>query len=155
MLIECAEVTNAEEILNLQRIAYRSEAEIYNDYLIPPLIQTLEEMKLDFKDYLFLKAVMDDQIIGSVRANIRGGTCFIGRLIVHPDFQNRGIGTELLNKIEGHFKDVERFELFTGHRSERNLHIYGSKSGYRVFKSETVSDGLKLLFMEKSTHTER
>lgn len=36
MVIEEAKVSDAEEIFALQKIAYISEAEIYNDYNIPP-----------------------------------------------------------------------------------------------------------------------
>jgi 2-aminoadipate transaminase len=44
MRIDRATVEDAKEILDLQKLAYQSEAEIYNDYTIPPLTQTLEEM---------------------------------------------------------------------------------------------------------------
>ena len=90
MIIERAHIEDAKEILDLQKLAYQSEAEIYNDYTIPPLTQTLEEMRNDFEKQVFLKASMDGRIIGSVRALLKEGTCFIGRLIVHPDFQKRG-----------------------------------------------------------------
>jgi hypothetical protein len=86
MEIERATVLDAEEILSLQKLAYRSEAEIYNDFNIPPLVQTLESIEKDFENQYFLKAVMDGKIIGSVRAYTKEGTCYIGRLIVHPDF---------------------------------------------------------------------
>ncbi len=45
MIIERATIIHVQEILTLQKLAYESEAEIYNDYNISPLIQTLEEMK--------------------------------------------------------------------------------------------------------------
>ena len=34
---------DAEELLSLQKISFRSEAELYNDFSITPLLQTLEE----------------------------------------------------------------------------------------------------------------
>jgi len=139
---------DAKEILDLQKLAYQSEAEIYNDYTIPPLTQTLEEMRNDFEKQVFLKASMDGRIIGSVRALLKEGTCFIGRLIVHPDFQKRGIGTQLMQGIERYFGRVCRFELFTGHKSDRNIYLY-QKLGYQVFKTETVTEDLKLLYMER------
>ena len=40
--ITSAHVDDASEILNLQKLAYRSEAEIYNDWSIAPLHQTLD-----------------------------------------------------------------------------------------------------------------
>ena len=122
MEIERAMISDAEEILSLQKLAYRSEAEIYNDFNIPPLVQTLESIEKDFENQYFLKAVMDGKIIGSVREYTKEGTCYIGRLIVHPDFQNRGIGTDLMNEIERIFNTCRRCELFTGDKSERNLY---------------------------------
>ena len=99
-MIDRATVADAEEILSLQKLAYRSEAEIYDDFNIPPLLQTPEEIKKDFENQTFLKATLDGKIRGSVRAFIKEGTCYIGRLIVHPDFQNRGMGKELMQRIE-------------------------------------------------------
>jgi ribosomal protein S18 acetylase RimI-like enzyme len=152
MTIEKATVSDAEELLALQKLAYRSEAEIYNDFSIPPLVQTLENMEGDFKNRLFLKAVMDGRIIGSVRAYSRESTCYIGRLVVHPDFQNRGIGTRLMSEIERIFNRYKRFELFTGDKSERNLHLY-QKGGYRIFKTAKMTDRTTIVFLEKKAET--
>ena len=40
MIVKRASFEDAKEILDLQKLAYVSEAEIYNDYSIPPLTQT-------------------------------------------------------------------------------------------------------------------
>ncbi|MBP1695621.1 MAG: putative acetyltransferase [Deltaproteobacteria bacterium] len=148
MIIEKATVSDAGELLALQKLAYRSEAEIYDDFSISPLVQTLESMEKDFRNQFFLKAVIDGRIIGSVRANANEGTCCIGRLIVHPDFQNRGIGTRLMDEIEQTFSGCKRFELFTGDKSERNLRLY-QKRGYLIFKAATMTDRTNIVFLEK------
>jgi ribosomal protein S18 acetylase RimI-like enzyme len=148
MIIEQASAKDAKEILDLQKLAYQSEAAIYNDYTIPPLTQTLEEIKADFEKQVFVKATIDGKIIGSVRGCLSEGTCFIGRLIVHPDFQNRGIGTRLLNEIERIFIQARRFELFTGNRSERNLYLY-QKQGYEPLKTKMIAKELVIVFLEK------
>ena len=149
MIVERAGVEDVGEILALQKLAYQSEAVIYDDYTIPPLTQTLEEIGADFEKQVFLKVSTDGRIVGSVRAYEQGGTCFVGRLIVHPDFQNQGVGTKLLNEVEETFNDAERFELFTGSRSEKNLYLY-QKVGYTVFRSEELSDKVSLVFLEKN-----
>ena len=148
MNIECADVQDAKEILDLQRLAYQSEAAIYDDYTIPPLTQTLEEMQDDFDAQLFLKASVDGETIGSVRGHMRQGTCFIGRLIVHPAHQGQGIGAALMEEIEKRFPEAGRFEVFTGHRSEKNLRLY-AKLGYRIFKREKISDRLELVYLQR------
>jgi ribosomal protein S18 acetylase RimI-like enzyme len=148
MEIERAMISDTEEILVLQKLAYRSEAEIYNDFNIPPLVQTLENIEKDFENQYFLKTVMNGKIIGSVRAYTKEGTCYIGRLIVHPDFQNRGIGTDLMNEIERIFNTCRRFELFTGDKSERNLYFY-QKLGYKIFKKAKITDQTMVVYLEK------
>ncbi len=148
MIIERASLEDAGEILELQKLAYVSEAEIYEDYSIPPLIQTSEEIQKDFEAQVFLKASIDARIIGSVRACMKGATCHIGRLIVHPDFRNRGIGERLMTEVEGFFARAERYELFTGRLSERNLRLY-RRLGYKTFASKSLSKRLTLVFLEK------
>ncbi|HMK49838.1 MAG TPA: GNAT family N-acetyltransferase, partial [Thermodesulfovibrionales bacterium] len=90
-----ATVADAEDILVIQKLAYQSEAELYGNYDIPPLKQTVEELRDQFKDHVILKAILDNRIIGTVRAYEENGTCYIGRLAVHPEFQNQGAGTAL------------------------------------------------------------
>jgi ribosomal protein S18 acetylase RimI-like enzyme len=148
VIIERAALEDAKEILDLQKLAYQSEAEIYDDHTIPPLTQTLGEIRNDFQRQIFLKASMGGKIIGSVRAFLKEETCFIGRLIVHPDFQNQGIGIKLMSEVERDLSEARRFELFTGQKSERNIHLY-QKLGYHVFKTEAVTKDLQLLYMEK------
>jgi len=148
--IKRAGVQDAEAILNLQKLAYLSEAEIYNNDSIPPLTQTLEEIRVEFDHQIFLKALINERIVGSVRAYETTGTCHIGRLVVHPGFQNMGIGSRLMNKIEAIFENAKRFQLFTGDNSERNLYLY-QKLGYREFQRQKFQENLVLVYLQKDT----
>ena len=132
----------------MQIHAYLSEAEIYNDYSIPPLIQTLKEIREEFSQQVFLNAIEEGEIVGSVRAYLEKGTAYIGRLTVKSDFQNKGVGTKLMQAIEEHFRMADRYELFTGHRSARNLYLY-RKLGYRPSSIQVVNDLIILVFLEK------
>ena len=146
--IEQASISDLEQILDLQRISYKSEADLYNDFTIPPMTQTIQEMHDDFLNKRFLKAVKNDKIIGSVRAFEKNATCYIGRLMVHPNFQNRGLGTRLINEIEKMFDACKRFELFTGSKSEKNILLY-QKLGYKIFKTQTINEDTSLVYLEK------
>ncbi len=75
-------------------------------------------------------------------------TAFIGRLIVKPESQNKGIGTRLMHAIEQRHESADRYELFTGHKSARNLHLY-QKLGYDEFKRIPVDESLTMVFLEK------
>ncbi len=147
--IEHAVADDIPEILSLQKVAYRSESEIYGDHSLPALRQSLAELTLDFDRMLFLKGIVNGKIVASVRGYDDGhGTAHILRLIVHPYFQGRGQGQRLVSTIEKAFPQCQRFEIFTGHRSERNLHLY-SKLGYRRFKSEPFNQHVEWVYMEK------
>lgn len=148
MKIERANIQDAEEILSLQKLAYISEAEIYNDFNIPPLVQSFEQIESEFDNHIFLKVLVDGKIIGSLRASVIDGVCTIFKVIVHPDFQNRGIGTSMIIRIKEILCESKRFEIFTGHRSERNLYLY-QKLGYKIFKTEKLTDNLNIAYLGK------
>lgn len=150
IIITKATVKDAEEILKLQKLAYLSEAEIYHDFSIPPLIQTLAEIRADFESNIVLKATLGGVIIGSVRGQLNDeGDCYIGRLMVHPDYQKRGLGTRLMHAIEAQFPQVKKYTLGTGHKSEDNLRLY-QKLGFKPCGSEPLSDNVTIIQMEKT-----
>ena len=152
MIITTATEADAPVILALQRLAYRSEAERYSDDKLPPLAETVDQIRAEFGHRLILKAVDNGLIVGSVRAHLEGDTCHIGRLIVHPDRQGRGLGTALLSEVEVRFPEAHRFELFTGTQSVRNIRLYESL-GYVAFKEEVVSPRVTLVYLEKLVST--
>ena len=147
-IISEARISDCKEILSLQKLCYLQEAEIYQDYSIQPLAQTIEEIENEFHKCVFLKCVYEESIIGSVRAFGDNSTCRIGKLIVHPDYQNIGIGKELMMQIEKRFPDSKRFELFTGSESIKNISLY-QKLGYSIFKKEKHNAAVELMFLEK------
>ena len=135
-------------ILSLQYLAYQSEAILLNNFSIPPLTQTLNEVEIEFQNGVFLKALDDGRIIGSVRGYVKDATLHIGKLIVHPDFRGKGIGTSLLAAIEGLYPAC-RYELFTSAKSEKNLRLY-ERQGYRRFAEKSVSPELSFVYLEKA-----
>jgi ribosomal protein S18 acetylase RimI-like enzyme len=145
--IEQATEKDAEVILALQKLAYQSEARRYNDYTLPPLMQTFDEILADFSRQVVLKAVISGEIIGSVRGYMEGGTCYIGRLIVNPGFQKQGIGAKLMQHIESRFSNAKRYELFTGHKGEEALSLY-KKLGYTLFNKKELSTHT-IVYLEK------
>jgi len=154
MVITKAELTDLEKILELQFLAYQSEAILYNDFSIPPLKQTIEEIRQEYEKGIFLKTTDEmGNIIGSVRAYTNSDTAYIGKLIVHPSRQGQGIGTKLMLAIERE-SQAARYELFTGDKSIRNLRFY-EHLGYTKFREQIVADGLIFIYMEKhlSNHT--
>lgn len=149
--IHKANYEDLPEILQLQYLAYQSEADLFGSRDIPPLKQTLDEMIGEYNVGIILKMLDNSgNIIGSVRAKGDKGTVYIGKLMVHPQHRRHGYGTRLLNEIERYFPG-KRYELFTSTRSIDNIRLY-QKSGYKVFKHKAVDDELQFVFLEKNTN---
>lgn len=146
--IQIASEADAAGILEVQKLAFHGQALLYNDFTLPPLVQTLEELVRDFKTHVILKAVRKGRIVGAVRGRVEGATCHISRLSVHPDHQGRGIGKKLMHAIEERFSGAARYELFTGHKSKKSFVLYG-KLGYRMFMEKRQSEKVTLICMEK------
>jgi ribosomal protein S18 acetylase RimI-like enzyme len=147
MHIRPATPEDAEELLDLQKIAYLSEAQLNHDDQIPPLTQTLHELITEFSRKYIVKIVDQGRIIASGQAYLQEGTCYIGRMSVLPALRGQGIGSKLLHHLESNFDQATRYELFTGEKSIGNLAMY-QRRGYQVFKSAYLGN-TKVVFLEK------
>ncbi|MEU2118263.1 GNAT family N-acetyltransferase [Streptomyces sp. NPDC016459] len=159
--ISAADARDAEHILKLQYLCYQSEAELYGDWSIEPLTQSLDELRAELDEGYGLVARLGDEVVASVRARLdEDGTVRIAKLIVHPRMRRHGLGGRLLDGIERRFAggadaaaqpepSAKRFQLFTGHRSEGNLRLYRRK-GYAQVATREVGPRLTLVTLEKA-----
>lgn len=144
-----ADAGDLPAILQLQYLAYQSEAALFGGKTIPPLQQTLDEVVAEFNAGIILKMVdSDNAIIGSVRVRESKGTVYVGKLMVHPECWHCGYGTLLLLEIEKYYPS-KRYELFTSTRSIANIRLY-ERNGYKIFDRKTVDGDLEFVFMEKN-----
>lgn len=151
--ISPAREDDAERILKLQYLCYQEEAELYGDYGIEPLTQTLDELRAELAGSCVLVARLGEEVVGSVRGSVDGdGAAVIGKLIVHPRMQRHGLGGRLLGAIEDRLAAqgrAKRYRLSTGHRSDGNLRLY-RRLGYQAVSTEQVSRRLSLVTLEKA-----
>ncbi|KUL46242.1 acetyltransferase [Streptomyces violaceusniger] len=150
--ISAATADDAEQILKLQYLCYQGEAELYGDYSIEPLTQSLDDLRAELSGGCVLVARLGAEVVGSVRGVVDDkGTAAIGKLIVHPRMQRHGLGGRMLAAIEERLTEeraAKRYRLFTGHRSEGNLRLY-RRYGYAQVGTEEVNRRLSLVTLEK------
>lgn len=146
MVIEAAVAADAGELLTLQRAAYLTEAQLYGDPYIPPLVESLEQVRKIIEGALVLKALDAGRIVGAVRGQLSGATCLVGRLVVAPDRQGQGVGTALLRAVHERMPEATAFDLFTGHLSEGNLRLY-RRLGYRETSRERMDDHMTIVHL--------
>jgi tRNA (guanine37-N1)-methyltransferase len=151
LLVKVLPTTEADagELLTLQRAAYLSEAQAYDDFSIPPLQEQLEGVVERIAQGVVWKAVAGTRIVGSVHLAVEGSLGRINRLMVAPDWQGRGVGSKLLRVAEQTAPaEVTSYELFTGAESERNLQLYRN-AGYREIRREPQTAKVELVLLAK------
>lgn len=148
-------VEDAGEVLTLQRAAYVSEAQAHGDLQLPPLTQSLDQLV----DELAQPSVtatglrdVDERLVAAVRVRVRPGdpgVADLGRLVVAPDVQGRGLGSRLLRAAEDRLpSQVGSLQLFTGERSAGNLRLY-NRFGYRETHRTPTPGGYALVHLTK------
>ena len=139
-----------EEILAVQLLAFAEPAENISKWY-DPAIETLEELKEDFKKRTIFKATHAGKIIASSRAMLEeNGDCPITRVSVHPDYQGKTAYLKMRALIFEHFRDAKRFIAYTvitptyGHKYLRYLRM----SGWTHFKTDDLGKGFQMVFFE-------
>jgi phosphoribosylformimino-5-aminoimidazole carboxamide ribotide isomerase len=146
--ISLAKPEDSAELVRILKAAFMLEAIRYNKFDIPPLLETVENFAASFADLTIYKAEQNGKIVGSVNTRVENGTCYIGRLIVDPEYHNQGIGKQLMTSAEADNPQVTRFELFTGYRSEKNIKFY-EKQGYTIYAQKMYEEDFGMVYLEK------
>ncbi len=133
---------DAGELLTLRRAAFVTEAQLVGDVTIPPLTQTLDELRADLarEDVVTLGAWAGHRLVASIRVLVEGTKATLGRFAVAPDLQGRGIGTRLLNEIVTHLPEgTQEVWIFTSRDSVHNIAMY-QRRGYEYQNDQTAGD---------------
>lgn len=147
-MIDRANKEDLKDILELQKLAFHKVAANENNFTIAPLTQTLTDIYEEYEKRHFLKYTENRNIIGSVRAHVDlNNICHIGRLIVHPNYQNRGIGSKLIKVMEEVFHTCEAYDIFTGENSSNTVYLY-KKLGY-IETDKKIIDRVSIVFLRK------
>ena len=142
--------SDAGELLTLQRAAYVPEAQHYRDPDLPPLTETLDELRaaLVSPDVVALGIRERGRLVAAVRLRFADDVAHLGRLVVAPDLQGQGLGSRLLRACEDVLPaGVREIRLFTGSDSGPTIRLY-ERFGY-VRERETDAGTHRLVHLAK------
>jgi GNAT superfamily N-acetyltransferase len=132
----------------LQQLAFEEEGRRSGTRDIPPLTEDVTSIARHIEDEVALVAVRNHELIGSVRGVSSEHGYVIRALIVHPSFQGKGLGSELLKALEATLPTPTRVDLTTNTLMEGNVPFY-EKHGYKVQGRTTPFPGIVLAHMSK------
>ncbi len=132
--VRLATRADAGELFTLTRACWLQELWANPGVVVPALEESFEDALRGLEDWTTFVALAGGRIVGSTRGKVVGdGTVWdIGRVMVAPDLQGRGLGRHLLEVAEAAAPaEVTTYELWTGAKSVDNIRMY-KKAGYRL-----------------------
>ena len=137
----------ATELLALQKLSYRQEADLIGSDQIPPLHETLEALQQSTE--IFYGYFLSSQLAGAVSYKREGDLLDIYRMMVHPDFFRRGIARSLLQFVEGREPGIRRFIVSTGSLNTPARTLY-ERQGFTATSEEKIVPRLWITHFEKA-----
>lgn len=136
MILDLSDDAVLRELWTVQRLAYAVEAELIGFDGIPPLHESLDELRAC--DETFLGLYDEEGLAGAVSYRLDGSTVDICRLVVHPRAHRRGIASKLLDAVPGGPQTVS-----TGTKNEPALALY-RKRGFIEIGTREVAPGVTI-----------
>ncbi len=139
---------DAGELLTLQRACWLQEAIVLGTLEVPALHEDLDQVVADLDRWRTWVLRSAGRLVGSVRGQLHedGTTWVVGRLMVAPDVQGRGLGRWLLERCEEWAPErATSYALVTGGTSADNQRMY-RRAGYRP---RAFASGDPIMWMAK------
>lgn len=139
--LDIGDGATATELLELQRRAYRVEADLIGSDGIPPLTETLDELQASGET--FLGAFAEGDLAGAISWRLDGDTLDLHRLVVDPGRFRGGIGTALVRAALEAEPDARRVIVQTGAANEPAKRLY-FREGFTELDEVQVAPSLRV-----------
>lgn len=141
-----AESDEAPTLLELQKQVFMPLYEKYQDHDTSPVTQPMEKFLRKFEIGDYYKIMFKGDLAGSVFVYEKEpGVMKLHIINILKEYQDKGIGQEVLHRLELLYPQADRWELETILTEQRNCHVY-EKMGYkRIGVSRIINDKLTLV----------
>ncbi|MEU6071538.1 GNAT family N-acetyltransferase [Streptomyces sp. NPDC047082] len=144
--LDLADPVALRHLWELQRAAYAVEAELIGFDGIPPLHETLQELRGCTES--FLGVTDETSLAGAVSwTRLHDGTLDICRLVVHPRAHRRGIATALLNSLDA-LEPAAVTLVSTGTANQPALALYQGR-GFTPQSERQIAPGVTVTLLER------
>jgi ribosomal protein S18 acetylase RimI-like enzyme len=149
-MIQTIQISNpreASQMLELQKLSYRVEADLIGSDAIPALHENLEQLQETGETfYGFFEG---QELIGAISFKLESQTLDIHRLVVHPNHFRKGIAESLLEFILKLEVNAERCIVQTGALNFPAIRLY-QKLGFTELEQREVAPNLWVCVLEKT-----
>jgi ribosomal protein S18 acetylase RimI-like enzyme len=136
----------AHDLLSVQVAAYAIEAAILDYPRLPPLFETIADLRASGER--FLAAFAGGELVGATSVTVSDGSLDICRMVVSPAHMRRGIASRLLTFVEQLRDGRSSITVSTGEANIPAIRLY-ERHGFEIVTRHTLPDGLRLVGLEK------
>lgn len=142
-----------DDVKEIRRVAMESWLDTYKGLLSEEAIRDVvddwydtHELLEQVNDPVFFVAVKEDNLVGFIHASVDEKS-HLHRLYIKPDYQRKGLGTELYRKMEDKLESyqVDKIELEVLSGNEKGLGFYRDKGFEEKSEREVELKGEKVL----------
>ncbi|GAA0359413.1 GNAT family N-acetyltransferase [Bacillus horti] len=142
----------AEQVLDIQKQAYRIEADLIGFDQIPPLMETINELKHSEEEYIGLYE--EEELIGVLAYEtelLQDNTVSITicKLVVHPGHFRKGIASILINHLAVLSRNTSSLIVSTGAKNKPAIQLY-EKLGFKEIGEIEINNRLTLKEFKKN-----
>lgn len=134
------------QIHAVQLAAYAIESALIAYPQLPPLFETEDDIRSSAET--FLACLLDGQVVGATSYLVTHHTVEICRLVIHPSYFRRGMGSRLLKAVEEQNRQWQTITVSTAAKNHPAIGLY-EKHGYHVVQHVRLADGLQLVRLQK------
>lgn len=142
--IKWVDITDEEiatKMTELQQASYQIEAKLIGSYDIPPLKESMNQVRSCGET--FLACMEMGEMIAALSYKREGLVVDLHRMMVHPKHFRKGIAGQLLIYLEELEADAQEFIVSTGAANTPAVRLY-EKHGFKKVREIVVGNGLSL-----------
>lgn len=144
--VDLADDALARALLAVQVAAYAIEAEILDYPQLPPLFETIDDLRSSGER--FLVAFDGGELVGATSVAVTEEALDICRMVVSPTHMRRGIATRLLEAVEAMRDGRGSITVSTGEANLPAIRLY-ERAGFAIVTRRALPDGLRLVGLAK------
>lgn len=135
----------AEQLLEIQKKAFVDDLLKYQDHEGSPVNEPIERLRKKIELFLYYTIWLNDEIIGGIDIRDLGDGKFrLNRIFISPEYQGKGLGTQVMQLIEVEFPRAVQWSLDTPYLNIKNHHFY-EKLGYIKVGEHEITEKLRLI----------
>ncbi|NLL96893.1 MAG: GNAT family N-acetyltransferase [Clostridiaceae bacterium] len=131
-IIRRANADDAPAVFSILKRAFTEYSHITGQSDLEALKETVEDIKNEIETKAVYIAVIDNEILGTVRLDISGDQAFLSRFAVDSRNRNKGIGKSLMSVVDKYLKEkgVKKVTLYTSSKHCVLMRFYYGRGFY-------------------------